>query len=274
MPRGTERQVTYRFIGPDVIRSASQRALLEHWDQLAASRPFPAFTEFRSDPAMHDPGQLVVWAVEGEGRLRKFRAMYQGENVGEAFNADWAGKTMEQVVPMSLRRITLDPARECATGGCAVYMVFSTIDASDRRVDCARLLLPFGSHGSKVEHILASLQLTVANSRPHIVKHFDMQAAVQLQGRIRSGFSAKPGSATGIKRRAARRNVARAARITFAKRSMTCIVHNLSATGAAVEVSDHAAIPESFRMVLEMETTQRRCRVVWRRKARIGIQFS
>ena len=33
-----------------------------------------------------------------------FRALYQGENVAEVFNSAWAGKTMDQVVPMSLRR--------------------------------------------------------------------------------------------------------------------------------------------------------------------------
>nr|WP_249159536.1 PilZ domain-containing protein [Bradyrhizobium tropiciagri] len=101
-----------------------------------------------------------------------------------------------------------------------------------------------------------------------------MQATVELQGSIRPGFSAKSGSAGGDKRRAARRNVARAARISFARRSMTCIVRNLSATGAAVEVSDPAAIPDSFRMVLEMESTERQCRVVWRRRDRVGVQFS
>src|SRR5437868_4703731 len=73
--------MTFRFIAPDMIRSASQRALLNDWDRLAAGRPFPAFAELRPDPALHDPRQLVAWAVEGEGRLRKFRAMYQGEHV-------------------------------------------------------------------------------------------------------------------------------------------------------------------------------------------------
>ncbi|WP_050420434.1 PilZ domain-containing protein [Bradyrhizobium tropiciagri] len=263
--------MTFRFIAPDVIRSASQRALLAQWDQLAAGRPFPAFAELKPDSAIHDPRQLVAWAVEGEGRLRKFRAMYQGENVAEAFNSAWAGKTMEQVVPMSLRRITLTPAKDCAASGCAVYMVFSTVDANDQRVDCERLLLPFGN-GAKVEHLLASLQLTAVASRPRIVKHFDMQADVRLQVRIRSGFSAVV--TAGDQRRASRRNVARAARISFARRSMTCIVRNLSTTGAAVEATDPAAIPDSFRLVLEMEATERRCRVVWRRKGRIGVEFS
>ncbi|MGY4312158.1 PilZ domain-containing protein [Bradyrhizobium sp. JR3.5] len=267
--------MTFRFIAPDAIRSASQRALLEQWDQLAAGRPFPAFAELKPDPATHDPRQLVAWAVEGEGRLRKFRAMYQGEHVAEAFNSAWAGKTMEQVVSMSLRRITLRPAKECAESGCAVYMVFSTVDANDQQVDCERLLLPFGSDGEKVEHLLASLQLTVVGSRPRILKHFDMQADVRLQGRIRSGFSTGATSeAAGDQRRALRRNVARAARISFARRSMTCIVRNLSATGAAVEATNPADIPDSFRLVLEMETTERHCRVIWRRKGRIGVQFS
>ncbi|WP_050625769.1 PilZ domain-containing protein [Bradyrhizobium viridifuturi] len=266
--------MTFRFIAPDAIRSASQRALLAQWDQLAAGRPFPAFGELKPDPAIHDPRQLVAWAVEGEGRLRKFRAMYQGENVAEAFNSAWAGKTMEQVVPMSLRRITLTPAKECAASGCAVYMVFSTIDANDQQVDCERLLLPFGN-GAKVEHLLASLQLTAVGSRPRIVKHFDMQADVRLQGRVRAGFSTGATSlAAGDQRRASRRNVARAARISFARRSMTCIVRNLSATGAAVEATNPGDIPDSFRLVLEMEATERRCRVVWRRKGRIGVEFS
>ncbi|WP_429034279.1 PilZ domain-containing protein [Bradyrhizobium sp. I1.14.4] len=109
-----------------------------------------------------------------------------------------------------------------------------------------------------------------------ILKHFDMQADVRLQGRIiRSGLSTGATSeAAGDQRRAARRNVARAARISFARHSMTCIVRNLSATGAAVEATDPADIPDSFRLVLEMEATERRCRVVWRRKGRIGVQFS
>lgn len=93
---------------------------------ITAGWRFPAFTEFRPDPAIHDPKQLVVWNIEGEGRLRKFRALYQGENVADAFNTAWAGKAMEQVVPMSLRRPALDAAKECAGSGCMVYMVLST----------------------------------------------------------------------------------------------------------------------------------------------------
>ena len=43
---------------------------------------------------------------------------------------------------MSLRRVTLDAAKQCAGTGSAVYMILSTIGPNGQRVDCHRLLLP------------------------------------------------------------------------------------------------------------------------------------
>ena len=179
-----------KFVPHWSIKSPTQLALATYWDKLAIGRRFPAFAEFKPEPGLHDSRQLVIWNVEGEGRLQKFRAVYQGANVADAFNAAWAGKTMEyQVVPMSLRRVTLDGARECATGACPVYAIFSTIDANDTRVDCHRLLLPFGNDGTRVEQIVASLQLTVIETRKKVLNHFAMQTDVLFSGRIKSGFT-------------------------------------------------------------------------------------
>jgi PilZ domain len=276
--------MSFKFAPHWAIKSASQLALASYWDGLAAGRRFPAFTELKLEPGIHDPRQLVAWNVEGEGRLRKFRALYQGENVAEAFNSAWAGKTMEQVVPMSLRRITLDAARECATSGCIVYSIFSTIDANDTRVDCQRLLLPFGRDGMKVEQMLASLQLTITQGRARVLNHFEMQADVLFEGKIKQGFTttkADPAIATAAggkksnaeKRRAARRDIKRAAKISFARQSLTCMVRNVSATGAAIEAANLAEIPDSFKLVMEMETAARQCAVVWRKKTQIGVEF-
>lgn len=281
--------MAFKFVPHWTIKSSSQLALATYWDRLAAGRRFPAFAELKPERCLHDPKQLVAWNVEGQGRLRKFRALYQGENVADAFNAAWAGKTMEQVVPMSLRRITLDAAQECATSGCPVYMIFSTIDANDTRVDCHRLLLPFGHDGSKVEQILASLQLTVTQGRSKVLNHFDMQTDVLVEGKVKSGFTAvKPeletadtptlkatsGKPEGEHRRAARRNVRRAARISFARKNMTCMVRNISATGASIESANLVEIPDRFQLVVEMESAVRRCNVVWRKPKQIGVQFT
>ena len=274
--------MTFKLVPHWTIKSASQQALVTYWDQLAAGRRFPAFAELKPDPGLHDPRQLVAWNIEGEGRLRKFRALYQGESVADVFNSAWAGKTMEQVVPMSLRKVTLEAAKECATSGCAVYSIFSTIDASDTRVDCHRLLLPFGRDGTKVEQILASLQLTIVQGRGRVLNHFEMQTDVLFAGRIKSGFTLakaeaaagkSPAKAGADKRRASRRNVRRAAKISFARQNLTCTVRNVSATGAAIEAANLAAIPDSFSLLMEMESKARRCAVVWRKPTQIGVEF-
>jgi hypothetical protein len=248
---------------------------------------------------MHDPKQLVVWNIEGEGRHLKFRALYQGENVAEVFSSAWAGKTMDQVVPMSLRGIAIEAAKECVTSGCVIYTIVSTIDGNDHRVDCERLLLPFGRDGSKVEQLLGSLQLISVPGgvrRNKILNNFQMQADLLVSARIKSGFTKKdPAStipaidvheiasgtagcgqaatATGENRRAARRNILRAGRISFAKESMTCTVRNISATGAAIEGANLNRAPDAFTLVLEMESAARPCTVVWRRNAQIGVRF-
>ncbi len=181
----------------EAIKSASQRALAAYWDRLATGRRFPAFTDLKPDPEMYDPKQLVVWDVEGEGRNLKFRALYQGDKVAEVFNSAWAGKTMEQVVPMSLRRLTLDDAKECVTSGCLVYSVFSTINSHEQQVNCERLLMPFGRDDNKVEQILASLQLTSIRGgvrRKKILGSFALQADVLFSGKIPSGFTSTVGS--------------------------------------------------------------------------------
>jgi len=289
----------FRFTTPEAIKSVTQRALASYWDQLAAGRAFPAFTEFQPEASSHDPKQLVVWNIEGAGPLLKFRALYQGENVAEVFNSSWAGKTMEQVVPMSLRRITLDAAKECAASGCLIYAIFSTVDANDQRIDCERLLLPFGRDG-KVEQLLGSLQLKGSQGevrRTKVLADFQLQADILFSGKIASGFTKAPGvdsatdsqlevsngtpalalragCAVGEHRRIPRRNTKRAARISFDRESMTCTVRNISATGAALEGANLARTPDRFVLVMEMESAARSCKVVWRNKTQIGVQFS
>lgn len=289
------------------IKSVSQRALARYWDGWAAGRRFPAFTQFRLEPGMPDPKQLVVWSIEGEGRHLKFRALYQGENVADVFSSAWAGKTMDEVVPMPLRRVTLDAAKECARSGCAIYTIVSTIDSNERRVDCERLLLPFGSDGSRVEQILACLQLTdVPGSirRKKILNNFQLHADLIFSGKISSSFTKtdppidfretagpeksqnsnvskiapvqaeQAASPVGENRRAERRNIRKTGRISFGTQSMICTVSNISATGASIEVTNPAETPGRFTLVLEMESIARPCKVVWRKKTRIGVRFA
>jgi|SRR3974390_539965 len=52
-----------------------------------------------------------------------------------------------------------------------------------------------------------------------------------------------------------------------------CIIRNMSATGARLEVENPIGIPGKFTLVSMPENMRRRCQVVWRRGKRIGVRF-
>jgi hypothetical protein len=176
----------------DSVASETQRALASYWDRLAEDRFFPSIFDFKPESHLHDARQLVVWKVEREDGQRRFRALYQGGNVSEAFNFSWAGKTMDEVIPAFVASFALDAANECALSGCVIYTVFSTWDEAGRRVDCERLLLPFGQDGVMVEQIVASLQLKSLEGdfeRANILEKFQQRAELTFSGKIRSAFA-------------------------------------------------------------------------------------
>ena len=176
------------------IKSISQHALTLYWNRLAGGRSFPSIEEFDPEPRLHDPKQLVKWTIEDAFGQRRFRALYQGTNVAELFNASWAGRTMDEVVPVPLKSMSIDGANEWAACGCAIYTVFATFDANGHRVDCERLLLPLGE-GSTVHQIVASLQLVSIDGefeRKSILSKFETVSQVVFAGRIRSGSISAP----------------------------------------------------------------------------------
>jgi hypothetical protein len=178
------------------IKSISQHALALYWNRLAGGRSFPSIAEFDPGSRLHDPKQLVIWSIEDAFGQRRFRALYQGTDVAEVFNSSWAGRTMDEVVPVPLKSMSVDGANECAASGCAIYTVFSTFDAKGHRVDCERLLLPLGE-GSTVQRIVASLQLISVKGefeRKSVLSKFETLSEVVFAGRIRSGSMSVPAS--------------------------------------------------------------------------------
>jgi PilZ domain len=75
-------------------------------------------------------------------------------------------------------------------------------------------------------------------------------------------------------RRASRLHVLKTATIKFVGGgSISCLVRNLSSTGAALEVSNQAGIPERFILVMPGDGLHMLCRTVWRHEHRIGVTF-
>lgn len=73
---------------------------------------------------------------------------------------------------------------------------------------------------------------------------------------------------------AKRRRILKAGRISFGSAAITCVIRNLSATGAALDVTSPIGIPNEFILLIEMEHSKRACGVVWRKENRIGVQFT
>jgi PilZ domain len=75
------------------------------------------------------------------------------------------------------------------------------------------------------------------------------------------------------KRDTQRQKVVRVGTISFDGSGIDCLVRNMSVGGANLEVESQIGIPSSFDLVINVEHSNHRCHVVWRKARRIGIAF-
>jgi hypothetical protein len=55
---------------------------------------------------------------------------------------------------------------------------------------------------------------------------------------------------------------------------MSCMVRNISAEGAAIDVDNPAFVPKRFRLVMARDrSVVHECRIAWIQKNRIGLTF-
>ncbi|MCW5703490.1 MAG: PilZ domain-containing protein [Bradyrhizobium sp.] len=91
-----------------------------------------------------------------------------------------------------------------------------------------------------------------------------------------SRLGAKGLNKLGARKRAARRSVRQPGWITleggFAVR--TCMVEDISGSGAKVTVEDNNTLPAKLRLTLSRDTQAGRpCEVVWRQGRTVGVKF-
>lgn len=76
------------------------------------------------------------------------------------------------------------------------------------------------------------------------------------------------------RRKAPRRQLKKSAIIILGGGSkLNCAVCDISKLGAGLDVANDVSIPGIFKLVIEMESTQRRCRIIWRKENRMGVVF-
>ena len=75
-------------------------------------------------------------------------------------------------------------------------------------------------------------------------------------------------------RKTSRRRVLKVGMIAFRNGGgLSCMVRNISATGACLEVASPFGIPDDFDLVIESDRFQQPCHVAWRRDNRVGVAF-
>ncbi len=70
-----------------------------------------------------------------------------------------------------------------------------------------------------------------------------------------------------------RSNVFKKGSISFGGSTIDCMVRNLSATGALLDVETPLGIPKRFTLVVAADSFSGECRVVWVREKRLGVRF-
>jgi hypothetical protein len=75
------------------------------------------------------------------------------------------------------------------------------------------------------------------------------------------------------KRAAPRKPVLMSGAIEFADTVISCLISNISVSGAAIEVTSPHDIPEHFNLAFKADGTHIPCHVIWRQGERIGVAF-
>jgi hypothetical protein len=75
------------------------------------------------------------------------------------------------------------------------------------------------------------------------------------------------------KRKHPRIEVDEPAYVSVAGSVMSCVVRNISADGAAINVDNPAFVPRHFRLVMANGSSVRECRIAWIQQKRIGVTF-
>ncbi len=52
-----------------------------------------------------------------------------------------------------------------------------------------------------------------------------------------------------------------------------CIVRNLSANGACLQIESRTGVPDNFMLIIRPERLKRACKVAWRAPRKIGVCF-
>jgi hypothetical protein len=145
--------------GPDIVRSDTQRWLLDYWAAQRGSGALPVWRGLDADGFTLPPDNLAWMDVVGAGDDARFRIGFHGTRLSEALGPiDCIGKYIDDFLPSSYLGAALSTYREVVRTKGPVYTVSDMRDPAGRIVHHERLLLPFSLSNIETERILASIE--------------------------------------------------------------------------------------------------------------------
>jgi hypothetical protein len=145
--------------GPEIIRSDSQRRLLDRWASLRDRAPMPIWNRLDPTDFAVPLENLALMQVIGKSGEPRFRVEFHGSRLAEAFGPlDCVGKWLDEILPPPYRASAISTYRQVVDGKMPVYTVSDMRDPAGRIVHHERLLLPFSQGGAEVVRILASIE--------------------------------------------------------------------------------------------------------------------
>lgn len=83
----------------------------------------------------------------------------------------------------------------------------------------------------------------------------------------------QPKSGQMERRKNPRRRVLKKGSIQFGASAIDCRVRNVSSVGAMLDVESPVVIPVEFVLVVPVDDMRMRCRIIWAKQNRLGVEF-
>jgi PAS domain-containing protein len=149
----------YMQSGPDIVRSDSQRRLLDHWASLRGHAPLPIWRGLDAEE-LGVPLDSLAWTdVVSAHRDMRFRIGFHGAKIVEAFGpVECVGKYLDEVLPTPYLGPAVATYWRVVNSKVPIYTISDMRDPAGRIVHHERLLLPFSLSGGEAERVLASIE--------------------------------------------------------------------------------------------------------------------
>jgi hypothetical protein len=142
-----------------VMKSIRHRWLLKEWELGRAGRPLPARAHLAREEFNPYRGEFSVFELRHEGAGLRFLLSSHGSFIGRAYGSNCTGRYLDQIVPVELQELQIEPYAQAVRHRRPVYVSSDTRDLAAKPIQFERLLLPFSEDGTTPSCVIADFEM-------------------------------------------------------------------------------------------------------------------